>query len=408
MGLPEGSGGVLLELGLILVIGYFSGNIANLLRLPRVSGYITAGIIMSPSLAGIIDEEFLKRADLVTHASLSVITFLIGSSLSWERLKRFGKSILLITIGEAEFAFLFVCIAMGLYLFFSGSVEPSLLIPVVLIFGSLASPTDPTATLAVIHEYKTRGTLTTTVLGVAAFDDALGIVNFVFGFSAGLSLLGGGWSGLGEIVGKLVYEIAGALVLGSVMGLIMAYLGRYAGARKELITLTIGSLFLTFAIAKMIGVDELLSTMATGIAIANLKGAWERFEKPLEDYIEDLIFTAFFVVGSAFLDIRLLITLAPVILIYVASRFAGKAVGVYLGSRLSGAPAQVRKLLPLTLFPQGGIVIGLALLAYQSPQLKETGTLIVNVVIGATVVHEFMGPLFSKIAFERAGEVRKG
>ena len=164
-------------------------------------------------------------------------------------------------------------------------------------------------------------------------------------------------------------------------------------------------LFLTFAIAKTIGTDELLSTMMTGVVIANLRGAWEKFEKPLEDYIEDLIFTAFFVVGSAFLDIRLLISLTPIILIYVVSRFVGKTVGVYAGSRLSDAQPQVRKLLPLTLFPQGGIVIGLALLVYQTPQLKEAGSLLVNVVIGATVIHEFMGPVFSKIAFERAGEI---
>ena len=402
---PDASGRILLELGLILLTGYLAGSVANFFKLPRVSGYIIAGIIMSPSLTGIIDEGFLKRADIVTHATLSVITFLIGSSLSWRNLKRYGKSILLITFGEAEFAFLLVCIAMGLYLFLSGSFETHLLIPIALIFGSLASPTDPTATLAVIHEYKTKGDLTTTVLGVTALDDAFGIVNFVVGFSAGVSILAGKEIEAVEIAYKLFYEIAGALILGLVMGFVMAFLGRFARTRKELVTLTIGLLFLTFAIAKTIGTDELLSTMMTGVVIANLRGAWEKFEKPLEDYIEDLIFTAFFVVGSAFLDIRLLISLTPIILIYVVSRFVGKTVGVYAGSRLSDAQPQVRKLLPLTLFPQGGIVIGLALLVYQTPQLKEAGSLLVNVVIGATVIHEFMGPVFSKIAFERAGEI---
>ena len=401
-------GGVLFEFSLILLIGYLFGNLANFFKLPRVSGYILAGIAMSPSLLGIIDRNFLESADIVTHASLSIITFLIGASLSWKKVRQFGKSIALITLGEAELAYLFVTITMALYLYFTQGESISLVVALALLFGSLASPTDPTATLAVIHEYRSKGPLTTTVLGVAALDDATGIVNFVLGFSIAIALTSGASLSLGSVVQEIAFQILGAVLLGLLMGLVMFFLGKFAKERKEAVTLTVGMLLLTFSIARVIGVDELLSTMSVGIAIANLGNAWEEFEKPLENYIEDLIFTAFFVVGSAFLDLKVLLSFFPVVLIYIASRFAGKFVGVYLGGHVSGAPEKVKRYLAFALFPQGGIVIGLALLAYQNPNFKEVGSILVNVVIGATVIHELLGPISSKLALTKAGEVSEG
>ncbi len=395
----------LFQLGLVLFIGYLFGSIAGLLKLPRVSGYILAGIVMSPSLLGIVDGKFLESADLITHASLSLITFLIGASLSWRRVKKLGKSIVFITLGEAELAFLTVFITMTAYLFFIQEYDPGFAIALALLFGALASPTDPTATLAVIHESKARGPLTTTVLGVTALDDAAGILNFVLGFSAALALTSGASLSIGSVVWEIVFQIYGALLLGLLMGLVMFILGRLARSRKEAVTLTVGVLFLTFSIARTIGVDELLSTMSVGITIANLGNAWKEFEKPLENYIEDLIFTTFFVVGSAFLDLKALLSFLPVVLIYILSRFAGKLAGTYVGGCLSGAPEKVRRYLAFALFPQGGIVIGLALLASQNSGFKEAGTLLVNVVIGAAVIHELLGPISFKLALTRAEEV---
>ncbi|EDP75798.1 cation:proton antiporter [Hydrogenivirga sp. 128-5-R1-1] len=398
-------GGVLLHLGLILLIGYIFGNLANLFKLPRVSGYILAGIVMSPSVLGIIDRNFLENADVVTHASLSIITFLIGSSLSWKRVRRLGRSIAFITLGEAELAFIFVAFSMGLYLYLLGGYDPTMAVALALIFGSLASPTDPTATLAVIHEYRSKGILTTSVLGVSALDDATGIMNFVLGFSVALALVSGVSVDLGSVLGSVAFQVLGAVALGVLMGGVMFFLGKFAKARKEAVTLSVGVLFFTFAVARLLDVDDLLSTMSVGVTIANLGEAWKEFEKPLENYIEDLIFTAFFVVGSAFLDLKVLISFLPLVILYVVSRFAGKFVGVYLGGSLSDAPQVVKKYLAFALFPQGGIVIGLALLVYQNPNFKEVGSILVNVVIGATVIHELLGSVFSKLTLTKAGEI---
>lgn len=398
-------GGALLEIGVILIVGYLFGNLANLLKLPRVSGYIVAGIVMSPSLLGIIDRNFLERSDIVTHASLSVITFLIGSSLALEKLKKLGKAILLITLGEAELAFLFVVVAMLSYTLLTQDLTLPTALALALLFGALGSPTDPAATLAVIHEYRAKGVLTTSVLGVAALDDATGIINFVLGFSLSLALMGGDLSltAIGAEIGK---EILGALFLGFLAGYGMHLLGKFALERKEIVTVTIGVLFTTFALAKVFGFDELLSTMTAGITLVNVDRENDKFKEPLENYIEDVIFTAFFVIGSAFLDLKVLIQHFPVVVLYILSRFAGKFAGVYVGGHLSGAPKQVKKYLAFALFPQGGIVIGLALLTYQSPEFRDMGSLLVNVVIGATAIHEFIGPVFSKFALEKAGEIK--
>jgi len=400
-------GGVLFEIGLILVIGYIFGNLSNLFKLPRVSGYIIAGILMSPYLLGIIDKEFLEKSNIITHASLSIITFLIGSSLSYKKIKELGKSITVITLGEAEIAFLFVFIAMLLYLYLTQNIDLKMLIALSLVFSALASPTDPTATLAVIHEFRARGILTTAVLGVAALDDATGIMNFVLGYSISTSLLTGTGIDILKIAKNVGTEIFGAILLGIIMGYIMHFLGKFAEERKEVVTITVGILFITFALAHSFKVDELLATMTTGITLVNIDKENEKFKGPLENYIEDVIFTAFFVVGSAFLNVKILLHYFPMVFIYVLSRFAGKYTGVYIGGHLSKAPEKVKKYLAFSLFPQGGIVIGLSLIAYQNPEFKEVGIVLVNVVIGATAIHEFMGPIFSEFALKKAGEITK-
>ena len=160
-----------------------------------------------------------------------------------------------------------------------------------------------------------------------------------------------------------------------------------------------------FSTAKAVGVDALLATMSVGVSLANIEGELERFREPLENYIEDLIFSAFFVVGSAYLNPFILISFAPLIGIYVISRFSGKFIGSYIGGVLSGAPDKVRNNIAFALFPQGGIVIGLALLSFQNTSFEDEAKVLVNVIIGSTVIHEFLGPILSGLALKRAGEV---
>ncbi len=396
---------VLLQLGAVLLCGYVFGNLAQGLKLPRVSGYILAGIVLSPSVFGLIDQNFLRKAHILTDASLSFITFMIGLSLPFRKLKALGKRIVLITLGEAEVAFLVTSISMCLALaYIKGEVDTTV-VAMAIILGVLASPTDPTATIAVMHQYKAKGELSATVLGVTALDDVMGIVNFALGFSLASSIMGGGSLSLFRSVGGVVFEIFGALALGVLGGVFMYFLGAYAKERKEIVTLSFGVLLVVFSGAKAVGVDALLATMSVGVSLANIEGELERFREPLENYIEDLIFSAFFVVGSAYLNPFILISFAPLIGIYVISRFSGKFIGSYIGGVLSGAPDKVRNNIAFALVPQGGIVIGLALLSFQNTSFEDEAKVLVNVIIGSTVIHEFLGPILSGLALKRAGEV---
>lgn len=144
-----------------------------------------------------------------------------------------------------------------------------------------------------IHEYRAKGVLTTTVLGVAALDDATGIMNFVLGYAIATSLVAGQGISIPHIVYEIVYQVAGAVILGIIMGYLMHFLGQFAEERKEVVTVTVGILFITFSLAHGLGVDELLATMTTGITLVNVDTENEKFRSPLENYIEDVIFTAF-------------------------------------------------------------------------------------------------------------------
>ena len=396
----------LFEVAVILLVGYLLGNLANFLKMPRVSGYIVAGILMSPYVFGLIDKEFLDRSDIITHASLSVITFLIGSSLNWQKIKGLGKTIFGITIGEAEFAYIVVFGAMTVYFYYFTDYPFSVVLAIALLFGALASPTDPAATLEVIHEFRAKGVLTTTVLGVAALDDATGIINFVLGTSISQTLVSGEKIQILSAIFEVSKNIFGAIAIGIAMGFLLKFLGEFAKERKEKVTVTFGTLFLTFSIAHIAGVDELLSTMTVGITLVNSYKRSFEFVAPIENYIEDAVFTLFFVVGSAFLNVVLLVKYLPLVGAYILARFFGKYLGSFLGGVLTNALDVVKKYLVFSLFPQGGIVIGLALLTYQNPEFESFGQILVNIVIGATVIHEFMGPLLSKMALIKAGDIK--
>ncbi|WP_281950645.1 cation:proton antiporter [Nitrosophilus kaiyonis] len=399
-------GGILFEVAIILLIGYLFGNLANLLKMPRVSGYIVTGIIMSPYVLGLIDKEFLDKSDIITHMSLSIITFLIGSSLEWSKIKNLGKTIFAITIGEAEIAYISVFIAMTAYFYYFSDYNFGVVLAIALLFGALASPTDPAATLEVIHEYKAKGILTTTVLGVAALDDATGIMNFVLGTSIAQTVVTGNEIEWQSALLEISKNIIGAIAIGIVMGFVLKFLGEFAKERKEKVTVTFGTLFLTFSIAHMVGVDELLSTMTVGITLVNSYKRSYEFVMPIENYIEDAVFTLFFVVGSAFLNVLILAQYLPLVGAYILARFLGKYIGTFIGGSVTKAPSVIKKYLAFSLFPQGGIVIGLALLSYQNPEFREFGQILINIVIGATAIHEFMGPILSKLALKKAGEIK--
>jgi len=401
-----------LIVGIILLTGFLFGEIATRFKLPKVTGYILAGILLNPGLFNFMPKDIVGHTSLVTNIALAFITFSVGGTLLYSRIKSLGKTIIYITLFEAEFAFLAIILG---FIFVSGFFisipNPgffSVIVPLSILLGCLGSPTDPSATLAVSHEYKAKGKVTSTIMGVAASDDALGIINYSLAtVLAAAFVLHQAFNVTGSIVSPLL-TIFGSIFLGIAFGFIFNIITSLIKKDSEgvLIVFVLGFLSLCFGIATMAGLDELMSTMVMGIVVVNFNKIQKKIFKVLERYIEELIFVLFFTLSGMYLNFSVLQTSLVLILFFVIFRFIGKVSGTYLGAHASKAPLKVKRYASFGLIPQGGIVIGLALIIKSNPAFSSISDIVLSVIIGATVIHELIGPIFAKMALNRAGEIR--
>lgn len=400
----------ILIIGIIIISGLVVGEICTRIGLPKVTGYILAGLILNPNLTPIVPESFIQHTSLVTNIALSFITFSVGGTLLFSKIRSLGKPIVYITLFEAEFAFLFVAVFFTLLAPVLNPMPEQTLVtfylPMALLLASLASPTDPSVTISIMHEYKAKGEVSSTVMGVAAFDDILGIINYSLAVSVAAICI------LNEPVSshsftQPLFKIGGSMIIGAIFGFFLNFLTKLIKKESEgvLITLIIGLLALCYGLAGMIGIDELLSTMTMGIIVVNYNHKSEKIFKILERYTEELIFVLFFTISAMHLDLGVLTSNWLFILLFVVFRASGKFAGTLLGGKLSNASPAIQKFTVGGLVPQGGIVIGLALVIKQNTELSAMSDVILNVVIGATIIHEVIGPLVSKFALQRAGEI---
>ncbi len=400
----------ILIIGIIMLCGFVFGEFCTRFGFPKVTGYIFAGIILNPNLTHVIPKYFIEHTALVTNISLSFITFSVGGTLFFSKIRRLGKPIILITLLEAEFAFLFVAIIFTIL----GPIivsQPQLtllsfFIPLSLLIASLASPTDPSATLAIEHQYHAEGEVSSTIMGVAVFDDILGIINYSIAAALSGVFILHQPLGLHSIAQPFV-SILGAIFLGCLFGVILNFLTKIINMETEgvLITLIISLLALCYGFAKVVHVDELLSTMTMGIIVVNYNRKRKKIFHILERYTEELIFVLFFTIGAMHLDFTVLSANYLLILIFVVFRSVGKYSGTLIGGKLSKSSVKIQKYTAGGLIPQGGIVIGLALAIKQKPAFDSISGIIINIIIGATIIHEILGPIISKFALEKAGEI---
>ncbi len=401
----------ILIVGIITSFGLICGEIATKLRLPKITGYIIAGVLLNPSLSDFIPKNFTSHTDLVTSVALSFITFSVGGTLLYSRIKKLGKGIIYITLCEGEFAFIIVIVGIlagGALLIQTADANwISTLIPISLLMGCLAAPTDPSATLAIIHQYKAKGSVTSTIMGVAAFDDVLGIVNYSLAIVMAQALIMHEKFSLFSSLLKPTVAILGAIFLGIAFGFIFNLSTKFLKKETEgaLIIVVFALLSLCFGIATILDADELLSTMIMGIVVVNYNPNREKIFKILERYTEELIFILFFVFSGMQLNFSVLSSHILLVLLFVILRSIGKVSGAITGAVLAKSPPKVKRYTAGGLIPQGGIVVGLALLIKQNQAFASISDIIISVIIGATVIHELIGPILSKMAIKRAGEI---
>ena len=417
--MPE-STHILVYIGLLFLASQIAGRGASLIRVPRVVGYLIVGVLLGPSLLGLLDEELVQhRLVLITDIALAIIAFSIGGSLQIKEIKRLGRSIFGITIAQALGAVICVCLALLAYGELNGlksaDGNSNLFLPMVLIVASVSAATAPAAVMGIVHEYRARGPLTTFLLGVVALDDALTIVLYAFAMTAAQTLIGlsAEFSWYDAIIGP-VQQIVIAILLGGIAGLSLRFATRWITQETGLLAFAVGVILLTSGCATTMNSSALFANMILGFVVANFIGHSEVMFDQLER-IEEPIFGLFFALAGAHLDVSLLLITGGLALLITLARFGGKLIGTQIGARVMHAPESVRRYLGISLLPQAGVTIGLILHARgqlaggienhaNASQAMAVIDFFVNAVLASVVINELLTPFLLRFALVRAGE----
>jgi len=402
---------ILLTIGLLLTIGYTAGWLLNQIGLPKIIGYIATGIAFSPHTNGLVDVHIIQATHPLMEVCLAFIAFEVGGALKWSKIKEHEKEIISITLLASLFPF--ILIVAGIFTFgllFPAIVplDPLTLLLLASLLGALASPTAPAATLAVIHQYKAKGKVTDTILGVAALDDVLGILLFSLTIAI-IFMFTGGQAGLfGNPILNSLYEVGVALLIGAIIGIIIDPLARFFQVKGEgqWVVIIFSLIIFCAGISKTLQVDVLLASMTMGMVVVNKCNRQKIIFKILERYTEDLIFLFFFLLSGLHLDIMTIPQATVLILIFVSLRTMGKFMGTVAGARIVKADRSIQKYTAGGLLPQAGIVIGLVLSIYQKEQFKDIAEILLTTIMGTTIIYELLGPVAAKYSLLKAGEIK--
>jgi len=400
----------ILIIGMILLTGFLFGEIAVKLKLPKVTGYLMGGLLLNPQVTHIVEPGFMEGMEFIIDLSLAVITFAIGGHLTYKEFRTLGKSIFTIAVLQAELTL--VAVALGLYAFFSFfpalvPFDPIYIAPFVLLMGALALPTDPAVLLAIKNEYHAKGEVTSTIFGIAAIDDVLTFANWAVIVGVAKAALSAESEAIGNTIAMVALSLLLTVVIGVACGVIFNLITKVLPREDKnfLVISLFGMLLSCFGLAKMLGVDEMLSSMVMGFVVVNYNIYRSHIFQLLERYTEELIFVLFFTLSSMQIDLLSLDKAFYLVILFIVIRFAGKWAGARSGALLSGASRNVKKHSIWGLIPQGGIIIGLALSLSEYKIFNPVTELIISIVIGAVIIQELLSPMLIKRSLRRVGEI---
>lgn len=385
----------LLGLSLGMAVGLLMTRIMKKINLPNVTGYLIAGLLAGPYCLNIFSAESLEGLTILTNAALGFIAFSIGGEFKLSSLKQLGAKVFVITLFEAVGAS--VLVATGLILFGCDK-------PLALVLGAIASATAPAATLMVVRQYKASGPVTSTLLPVVAIDDAVCLMLFSILSSVAKTIGAGTDFDFKSTILNPILEIAGSLVIGFAVGLVLSIVTKFFKSRANRISLAVTAVLLGVGLAELLGLSSLLLCMAIGAAMANFSRVSDAVMECTDRWTPPL-FMVFFVISGAEFNFEIFKTVGFIGVMYLVLRSAGKYFGAMAGSAIVKTEKNVRKYLGITLLPQAGVAIGMAQLSLTV--VPEYGEQIRAVVLCATLVYELVGPLLTKIALTKAGEIKK-
>lgn len=409
----------LLSVSIALLAGLLMTRAFKPLKLPSVTAYLIAGILIGPYCLGNLGIEGLgfSTADavhalgLVSDVALGFIAFSIGSEFRLDELKKTGKQATVIGILQALVATLFVDVA--LYCIHL-AMPDKLTLPQTLVLGAIATATAPAATLMVVRQYKADGPLTKLLLPIVALDDAVGLIVFAVSFGVAKTMISGNLDMVSIIVNPIV-EIVCSLGLGAIMGWVLTQLEKMFNSNTNRLNMTIAFVFLTVSLSMLdfhigsvhISFSSLLVCMMLGTIFCNICPLSHDLMEKSEKWTSPLL-ALFFVISGAELELNVFADMAIVFIgiTYIIFRSLGKYFGAFGSAKIVKCSPEICKYLGITLLPQAGVALGMCAIAAASPEMGSQGALIRNITLFAVLIYELVGPLLTRQALTAAGDIK--
>lgn len=399
------AGHSLFAVGMLLVLGYFFGIIVKKLKLPEITGFIFAGLLLGDSFLGVVHHEMSESLTTVTDVALGLIALTIGGEFYLTKLKKMGKEVIIMTFTQITLTFIVVASSL---LFFKMEL------PYALLMGAIATATAPAATVAIVQSLRAYGPFIDRLYGLVALDDAGCVIIFGIVFAIVSGMLGS--TGLEAhsssifLIVEAFGEIALSLLLGLVFGILIHITTRGKHHSGELLILTLGFIFLETSIAIVFHLSPLLSNMAAGAVVINISPINHRIFNALQP-LSPPIYALFFSIAGTELNPSILFKKEILFLglVFIISRALGKYFGVYIGGKISSSEPKTTKYLGFCMLPQAGVSIGLILMIKASPFIANLPqdklviiNLMVNIILLSVFFNEIIGPPFSKFAIMKA------
>ena len=406
---------ILLSLSIALLAGLLLSRLAKKVQLPAVTAYLVAGVLIGPFLLGALNvpgigitHDQLEGFGIIADVALGFIAFSMGNEFRIDALKKIGKQATVIGIFQAIFTTAIVGIALIALHFAMPEKFP---MAAAIVLGAVATATAPAATLMVVRQYKAKGPLTDILLPVVALDDAVGLVVFAVSFGIARSMSQSSVNVLSIILEPLL-EVILSLALGFIMGLLFTLCERFFHSRSKRMAVSVTFVMLTVGISCMkfsvggihIGFSSLLACMMLGTVFCNICDFSEELMDRADRWTAPILIL-FFVISGAELDLSVFSEIAVVIigLAYIASRSLGKYFGAGISARWTKCDANIVKYLGITLLPQAGVALGMAIKAVE---LGPDGAIVRNITLFAVLIYEIVGPFLTKVALTKAGDIK--
>ena len=406
----------LLSLALALFAGLMMTRVINRFKLPDVTAYLIAGILVGPYCLGLLGVpglgfssfEDVEKLQLISKAALGFIAFSIGSEFRLSQLRQTGKQATIVGIVQGIVAMLFVDVALVVLHFI---IPDKLSIPAAITLGAIATATAPAATLMVVRQFKAKGRLTDILLPVVALDDAVGLATFSASFGVAMAMTSGQVD-LGSIILEPIIEIIASLALGALLGWVLTQLERMFHSNSNRLSLVISFVLLTVALSLLefevggvtIGFSSLLVCMMLGTVFCNLCPLSSDLMDRADRWTAPL-YALFSVVSGAELELGVFrdVAIVGIGVVYILFRSLGKCVGAWSSTKATHCPPQVQKYLGVTLLPQAGVALGMCVTV---AELGADGALIRNIVLFSVLIYELVGPMMTKWALTKAGDIQ--